>query len=303
MTTTRRRFIQSTLALSAGALAATPGAAMEPIKRVGKSRLRLSLAAYSFRNQFGLKPDEPGHIDMPRFIDYCAELGLEGTELTSYFFPKQVTGAYLADLKRRAHVAGVNISGGAIANNFTHPAGKVLDDSFAHVRTWVEHYAALGAPVIRIFAGQPPKGDSPEVAIERAVPNIERACEHAAQHGVMLAIENHDFSAKLNYMLDIVRAVKSPWFGVNLDTGNLRDTDDPYRDLALLAPYAVNVQVKAALTRSGKKEQADYTRLMKLLREANYSGYVALEYEEGDDPYKSVPKHLDQLREAMAKTA
>jgi sugar phosphate isomerase/epimerase len=101
-------------------------------------------------------------------------------------------------------------------------------------------------------------------------------------------------------LLDIVRAVKSPWFGINLDTGNFH-TDDPYADLARCAPYAVNVQVKVEIQPRGKpKGPADLPRLIRILREANYQGYVALEYEAAEDPWKAVPGHLRSLRQLLA---
>jgi hypothetical protein len=67
-----------------------------------------------------------------------------------------------------------------------------------------------------------------------------------------------------------VRSVQSPWFGINLDTGNFY-TDDPYGDLARCAPYAVNVQVKVDVRRRGAKqgEPVDLTRLATILRDAS----------------------------------
>lgn len=96
-----------------------------------------------------------------------------------------------------------------------------------------------------------------------------------------------------------MRAVSSSWFGVNLDTGNFR-TDDPYGDLAKGAPYAVNVQFKSEITpRGGTRQQADFTRLTRILRESNYQGYVALEYEAAESPWTGVPPLLDQMRTAF----
>jgi len=97
-------------------------------------------------------------------------------------------------------------------------------------------------------------------------------------------------------LLDIVKAVKSPWVGINLDTGNFH-TDDPYKDLASCAPYAVNVQVKAEIQKRGqKKEWADLKREIQILRDANYQGYVALEYESAEDPWTAVPRLLKELK-------
>ena len=102
-------------------------------------------------------------------------------------------------------------------------------------------------------------------------------------------------------MLDIIRAVKSPWVGINLDTGNFQ-TDDPYADLAKCAPYAINVQYKSQILRRGQKqkEPADLARVVKLLRDANYQGYFTLEYEAPEDPWVAVPELLKQMRAAMA---
>ena len=93
----------------------------------------------------------------------------------------------------------------------------------------------------------------------------------------------------------------SPWFGVNLDGGNFR-TDDPYRDLAKIAPYAINAQIKVAIQRNNrktKKEEADIPRIIKIMKDANYRGYIVLEYEENDDPRKAIPGYIKKLRDAI----
>jgi sugar phosphate isomerase/epimerase len=293
----RRRFVATLAAGSACALMpALPATAIDPIQRTGKQTLKLALAAYSLRQFFGKKPDEPGAIEMPGFIDYCSKLGLDGAELTQYFFPKDTTRDYINGLKRRAHLAGIDISGGAIGNNFTIDPGPKLDQQMAHTKTWIDHYADLGAPVIRVFAGNPPAGVSEDEAIKRAVPALEAACEAAGRRGVMLAIENHDFATKVDRLLQIVKAVKSPWFGVNFDSGNLNHSTDPYADMARIAPYAVNAQLKVDIRAAGGAQPADMSRVVKVLRDAGYSGYIVLEYEAKEDPYQAIPRHLDELR-------
>jgi sugar phosphate isomerase/epimerase len=114
---------------------------------------------------------------------------------------------------------------------------------------------------------------------------------------VTLALENHGgITATPAQILKIVQAIDSPNFGVNLDTGNFHG-DDPYADLAQLAPYAVNVQVKTEVSRRGKpQEEADLSRVIALLRDARYSGYVVLEYEAKEDPAVAVPRHIKKLR-------
>ncbi|MFP6701151.1 MAG: sugar phosphate isomerase/epimerase, partial [Planctomycetaceae bacterium] len=85
---------------------------------------------------------------------------------------------------------------------------------------------------------------------------------------------------------------------VNFDGGNFR-SDDPYRDMAVIAPYAINAQVKVSIFRNGKKEPADLKRVIGILRDADYRGYIVLEYEE-EDPLGEIPGYLGQLRQLIS---
>ena len=106
-------------------------------------------------------------------------------------------------------------------------------------------------------------------------------------------------SEKLEEIVDIIDGVEdSPWFGVNLDGGNF-NTDDPYRDLEQIAPYAINVQIKTAISREGKKEEADFERIVGILKKAGYRGYVVLEYEEKDEPREAIPGYIERLRKLI----
>ena len=170
----------------------------------------------------------------------------------------------------------------------------------ALIRTWIDNAAELDAPVIRIFAGTVPRGDSEDAAVTRAIEGIKASLPYAAQKGVTLALENHGgITATPVQILKLVKAIDAPNFGVNLDTGNFHG-DDPYADLAELAPYAINVQVKTEISRKGqKKEDADLGRVIDVLREAKYSGYVVLEYEASEDAMTAVPRHIKTLRELI----
>jgi sugar phosphate isomerase/epimerase len=301
MPQTRRSFLAGTAVAAAGgalpALAPATASAMEPVKRAGPTRLRIGLAAYSMRQYLQAKPGTPRAMDLLGFVDWAATLDTDAVELTSYFFPEHVTRSYLNELKRRCHVNGLDISGGAIRNNFTLPAGPDLEKWFTHLDMWLDHYAALGAPVIRVFAGVPPKEVSEEQGIQNAIVNLRRACEMAATRGVILGLENHDYLTHIDRMLPIVKAVDSPWFGVNLDSGNV-DRADFYAELTKIVPYALNVQLKVEAG-PAPKVVTDTPRIVKLLKDAGYRGYIVLEYESKPDPYDAIPKHLGEIRAAL----
>lgn len=299
----RRHFVNF---LGASATLAVSGlsAAREPIQRSGPPRFQFGLAAYSLRNYFSFnkgKPKNPADdgpaIDMFGFIDYCAQHGFDGAELTSYFFPPDLTDDYLLRLRRYAFEHGVTICGTAIGNNFTVGKGKKLDAEIAAAKIWIDRADVLGAPHIRFFAGTGAQLAKDPNRILEACEAIDECAEHAATRGIYLGIENHG-RLTADQMLEIMKRVKSPWVGVNLDTGNFI-SDDPYADLTACAPYAVNIQVKAKMKSTrGERFDADFDRIADILRRANYQGSVVLEYEE-KNPYDRIPASLVKLQTAF----
>lgn len=297
---TRRRFLHSTV-LAAGGLtvSAVNTPAIEPIRRTGRSRIRLSLAAYSFRRYLELRQRPRPAMTLDDFIEFGAGQPLDAVELTAYYFPR-TTPDYLAHLKGHCTRLGLDVSGTAVGNTFCTPDATRLRQQIEDVKRWIEHTSRLGGKTIRIFAGNVERGDTEERARARCVAAIQEACDHAAQFGIYLALENHGgIVATIDQMLTLVRAVRHDWFGVNFDTGNFHSAD-PYADLSRLAPYAVTVQIKDQIQRTGRPaEDADLARLIEILRAANYRGYVALEYEGREDPRAAVPRNLAALRPLM----
>jgi sugar phosphate isomerase/epimerase len=297
-TTSRRAFLTAASAGTAAALLAPRRApAIEPIRRPGTPNFVFSLAAYSYRE---LLQKKEGGMSLSEFVHDAAAMGLDGVELTSYYFPTPVMPAYLRNLKGECFRLGLDVSGTAVGNDFGLAEGPARRQAIDHVKQWVEYAEMLGAPVIRIFAGHVPRGDDPAAARRRMIEAMEECCEYAGQYGIHLALENHGGpTSTAEGMLEFVRAVQSPWFGVNLDTGNFH-TEDVYGDLAQLAPYTINVQVKVVISRPGRgKEPTDFPRLAQILRDANYRGYIVLEYEEPGDPREECPRYVAQLREAF----
>ena len=299
----RRDFLRHGAAASLGVAAwslagVRDSQAIEPIQRGGGSFFKYSLAAYSYRDLLQAKsPSEK--LSLEDFIADCAKLGLQGTELTSYYFPENPTPEYLRGLRRQCFLLGLDVSGTAVGNDFCFPAGEKRDAEIAGVKAWVDRAAILGAPVIRIFSGHP-HGTSEEEARKLTVSAIEECCQYAGEHGVVLALENHGgLTATAAGLLDLVKAVQSPWFGVNLDTGNFH-SEDPYAELAQLAPYAVNVQVKVSMSPAGgKRERADFGRLARIVADAGYRGYIVLEFEENESPRDACSRYVDEMRAAF----
>lgn len=288
----RRRMLSVAGVGSLGALLGGEKAVARPSTTGAPRNMNLSLAAYSMRREL-----TSGQMSLFQFIDWCAEMDLPGTELTSYYFEEDFDAAYLRRLKLHAFRNGVIVSGTAIRNDFCRPAGPERDEEIASVRRWLDYAAELGAPHVRIFAGNLPEGARRDDGIQWVADSIRQILPKAEESGVVVGLENHGgITARAQDVLDICEAVgEHPWFGVNLDTGNFHT--DPYEELEAVAPLAVNVQIKVEVGSRGAKQPTDLTRIRDILTDVDYKGWVALEYEAEPDPRSSIPRYIRQMKE------
>jgi sugar phosphate isomerase/epimerase len=297
MTLSRRQFLAAGALVASGGLRLPLAGAIDPIKRPSdKPDLKLSLAGYSFRQFLDLKKPTMTLFD---FIDFASELPLDAVELTSYYWA-ETTDAYAEKLKAHATKKKLAVSGVPIANNFCIRDDARRKAEIQKVKDWTVRAAKVGAKTMRIYAGTLEKGDALEDAQKRVIAAFEECGEFAEKHGVLLALENHGgITATPEQVLALIKPVRSKALGLNIDTGNFR-TADPYGDLAKIAPYGVVSQVKTEIAPDGKKEEADLARLVKILKDANFHGYVALEYEAKEDPKAAVPRFVKELRKLIS---
>ena len=191
------------------------------------------------------------------------------------------------------------ISGVPVGNTFTVKDDVRRAKEIQSVKDWTARAAKLGAKTVRIFAGTLEKGEQLADAQKRVVDAMNECCEVAEKLGVYLALENHGgITDTAEHLLELVKPIKSPALGVNIDTGNFH-TADPYADIAKIAPYGVVSQVKTEVYPGNKKEAADLGRVVKILKDANFHGYVALEYEAAEDPKTAVPRYVKELRKLI----
>jgi sugar phosphate isomerase/epimerase len=313
----RRQFLKAAALLPFAAtfgsrvLASTSSAATSPAFRpVGGSKLKLSLNAFSFNQhlQNHLDGKQPG-LSLLELLDFCAENNFEAIDATGYYFPGYPavpSDAYINAFKRRAFRLGLNISGTGIRNDFATPNAGNRAADVQRAKAWIEVAAKLGAPVLRVFAGAVPKGyeEKWDEAAGWMIEALRECAEHGAKFGVLVGVQNHgDMLPDADRTIEVVKRVDSDWFGVIVDTGNMK-TADPYADLARVVPYAVNWQVKESPRGNNSPELTDLPRLIRILKDAGYRGYLPIETlsatDKPYDPYTVVPAFADRVRAAMA---
>ena len=228
------------------------------------------------------------------FLDKAVEMKLDGVELTSYYFPS-TDDAYLYNVKRKAYLRGLDISGTAVGNTFCVPEEDKRAEQIALVKTWVDCSVKLGAPCVRVFAGRVPEGYTEQDAFGWTAEALKECAAYAASKGILIALENHGgITATADGTLALVKAADSEWLGINLDLGNY--AGDPYTEIEQTAPYAITCHAKTEVPGPGGKVVADFERIVDILARVGYKGYLSIEYEAEEDPMTAVPKFAAQLR-------
>ena len=252
-----------------------------PITRAGGSKLKISLNAYSFSGELNAYLKEPlTGMSLFDLLDFCAENDFDALDPTGYFFPGYPNvpdEAYLNRFKRRAFELGLDVSGTGVRNNFASPDKQKRAADVQHVCEWIECAARMGAPVIRVFAGVQPDGFTWDQVAEWMAEDLRSCVDYGKRYGVIVGLQNHgDMLRSADDVLTMIDLVDSEWFGAIVDTGFLL-TPDPYLDMARLAPYAVNWQVKETLRGKDSGVRLDLLRAVRVIRDAGYRGYLPIE--------------------------
>ncbi|OYU55153.1 MAG: xylose isomerase [Chitinophagaceae bacterium BSSC1] len=268
-----------------------------PFTSQGK-HLKLSLNAYSFNDL--LKSQSMTIEDL---IDFCAQIGFEGIDLTGYYFPgypNVPTDEYIYRIKRKAHLSGLSISGTGIKNDFAQLDPEKRKKDIQLVKDWILVASKLGAPVIRIFSGVDiPKGYSWEAIATWMAKDIQECVDFGQAHGVIVALQNHnDFIKNSQQVKDLFKLVNREWFGLVLDIGSYQQ-GDPFSQIQDSIPLAVNWQLKEEMYLDGKAVKTDVTKILKMILASNYKGFIPIETLGKGDPKQKVGQFLKEIKEAL----
>ncbi len=235
------------------------------------------------------------YADLIRMV---SDWGLDGLDCTTYWFP-DTSDQFLASLRKAAFKSGVQIYNAGLRVQLCQPTPELQGQQFENIKKWVDVAERLGAGHIRVFGGQVPKGATEEQAIGWAVEVLKRGAEYGGSRGITIGVEDDGgLTAAAGPTIEIARRTDSPWAGINADSGNLRV--DGYTGFASLLKYATSVHLKTTIAGvDGQKEKADWKRLLTIIGQSGYRGYVGLEYEQPDDAAAEVPRLVGDLRDLV----
>lgn len=288
---TRREFLHASVAAAAvGSLAAAgrarPAAVPSPSPAASGAAaplFEISLAQWSLHR--ALRAKEITSLDFARLAR--ERYGIGAIEYVNSFLRDGIgTAEQVRDLNARAKDHGVRqllimCDGEGALGDPDEPARlKAVEN---HVK-WLELAAALGCHSIRVNADARGKG-TPDEQAERAADGLRRLCVRAEKFGLNVIVENHGgLSSNGAWLAGVMRRVQHPRCGTLPDFGNFSisatETYDRYRGVGELMPFAKAVSAKSHdFNDAGDETATDYRRMMRIVLDAGYRGFVGVEYE------------------------
>jgi sugar phosphate isomerase/epimerase len=244
---------------------------------------RISLAQWSLHLHLnGRAEPRMDHLD---FAATARSYGIDGIEYVNTFFKdKAEDREYLADMKSRADGEGVSSllimcdGEGALGDPDQARRIQAVEN---HYR-WIDAAIFLGCHSIRVNAQS--RGEADE-QMNLAADGLRRLTSYAADRDISVLVENHGgLSSDGSWLAGVMEKVDHPNCGTLPDFGNFNLGDgrqyDRYRGVEELMPHAKAVSAKSyAFDGSGDETTIDYHRMLGIVKDAGYRGWVGIEFE------------------------
>ncbi len=207
--------------------------------------------------------------------EYLPSVGVTGLEMY-YGTLQSFEPSYLAEVKAAHADAGFACPMFCASPDFTSPDAAHRQREIAREKEMIAAAAALGAGYCRVLSGQRRPEVSREQGVQWVVECITELLPFAADHGVILIMENHfkdnywqfpEFAQKMDLFCEIVDRIESPWFGVNFDPSNtLLANEDPLVLLERVKHRVVTIHASDRRPKPGveigPEGITDYTQLI-----------------------------------------
>ena len=283
----RRKFISRTLqASSLVAMTPIPAFSMGNLNYLKKDLFfKISLAQWSFHNAL-----RDGNMDNLDFAAKAKSFECEGLEYVNQFFmDKAKDKKYLSEMNNRADSEGVeNVlvmidKEGQLADADSEKRSQAIENH----HKWIDVAHFLGCHAIRVNLGG---GIEKEEATKAALDSLQQLSDYAKDANINILVENHGgFSSDGLWLADVMKNVERENCGTLPDFGNFCikrgkervciEEYDKYKGLSELLPFAKGVSAKASeFDADGNEMTIDYFKMMKMVKESGYSGFVGIEF-------------------------
>lgn len=277
-------------------------------------RMKLSICHYSYHREVGA-----GRMDIPNYFKTVRDFGLDACDLHM-----RLIGDF--DKNKETILKGLeennlSISSYSLSDDLTVEDEEQRRQQIENIRTGLRHAHEMGADTARVFGGHAGTNDPGELArlMQIVVDGFKECAEVAEEVKVVMAVENHGgMPGRGEEVVEVIEKVGSDYLKSCCDVGNFMGAgQEPVEGTRQVAPLASYVHVKdnkviedpdRARPRAGKAIRAtvvgegvvDIPSCLKILRDAGYKGYVALEYEGEEEEPTGVEKSLSYLRQVLS---
>ncbi len=275
----RRNFIKRSAAITSGLALSGFGSTL--LSGSDNLPFKISLAEWSLHRALHSKKID--HLD---FISLTkTEFGLDAVEyVNSFFFDKAQDQKYLNEMKTRADDHDVKSLLIMCDNegNLGDPDENKRNQAVENHYKWAEAAKFLGCHSIRVNARSEGSWDN---QIELAADGLRRLNEFGDSIGINTIVENHGgLSSNGKWLSAVMERVDHSRVGTLPDFGNFRIQSDEwydrYQGMKELMPYAKAVSAKShEFDKKGNETGSDFYRIMNIVLDAGYKGYVGIEYE------------------------
>jgi sugar phosphate isomerase/epimerase len=239
-------------------------------------RFKISIAEWSFHK--AIEKGEMTNMDFPKVTKTV--YGLDGVEYVSTFFDgKGEDKEYLSKLKSECAKYGVNSliimvdDEGDLGDTSVVNLQKAVENHYK----WVKAAQFLGCHSIRVNA----RGNgTPEQVHKAAVIGLGKLSDYAAKYKINVIVENHGgYSSNGAWLAGVMKEINKPNCGTLPDLGNFYEYDR-YKGVAEMMPYAKGVSGKTReFDQNGNETVIDYPKMLKIIADSKYKGYIDVEYE------------------------
>ncbi|MBD0832942.1 sugar phosphate isomerase/epimerase family protein [Aestuariibaculum sediminum] len=249
---------------------------------------KISLAQWSLHKKIHSKELSP--------FDFAKEakiLGFEAIEYVSALYNGAIKDigmdAVIDSLKTESEAHGVKnllimVDGeGNLASSSVEERHKAVENH----KKWVDAAVALGCHSIRVNA----KGDGGyEAQREQAVSGLSQLATYAKEKNINVIVENHGgLTSNGSWLAEVMLKINMSNCGTLPDFGNFcmkgnvhncEDAYDRYKGVKELMPFAKAVSAKSYdFDANGNETKIDFDKMLKIIKDAGYSGYIGVEYE------------------------
>lgn len=255
----------------------------------GAKKFKISLAEWSLHR--AIQSGKMTNLDFPKV---ARGFGIEGLEFVNGLWAAPTAG-YLRRLKRNMESTATKCVLTMVDDEgpMGHSSAAERQKAVHNHHKWVDYTAELGGHAIRcnMFGEKQPATPAEiEAFLDCCADSFFKLCDYAAKQKINIIIENHGgISSNPDVLVALMKRVSLPNFGLLPDFGNFPPGVDKYESIRKMMPYAKGVSFKChEFGPDGNDTGIDMHRMMKIVDEGGYKGYVGIEFEGKGDEMQGV---------------